>query len=171
MGGQLRCLTHGTLYLDKKNELPIEKRLALLHLELTQVIKEYRPHVVAVEKVFFAKNAMSALKLGQARGVVLLAASQNGLEIVEYAATEIKRSIAGFGHADKKDLAQVLGLILGGIQFETPDASDGLALAVHHAQRNVHLSVASALNRNSSRKVKTLADAVKHRVKPEQTRD
>jgi crossover junction endodeoxyribonuclease RuvC len=144
-----------------------------LHRELSALIETHRPHVLAVENVFFAKNAVSALKLGQARGVVVLTAALFGLELHEYSATQVKRSVAGHGGADKEQVSKMLQLQLGAQGFDTPDASDGLALAVHHA---FSIALNSVSNRAGSkdlkdalspkRRSKSLAHALKHRIKP-----
>lgn len=138
-GNVIRVLEHGTLRLFHKEyrDIPVDEttpsRLKEIHLGLSELIRKHRPTVLAVEKVFFAKNALSALKLGQARGVVLLTGALHDLEVHEYAATEVKSRIAGHGRADKEQVARMLKLILGGQEFETPDASDALGLAVAHA--------------------------------------
>jgi crossover junction endodeoxyribonuclease RuvC len=85
--------------------------------------------------VFFAKNAASALKLGQARGAVILTAAIHGLSFHEYSPTEVKAAITGHGGADKAQVAQMVRIHLGPLQFGTFDASDALALALCHAQR------------------------------------
>ncbi|MFZ9594528.1 MAG: crossover junction endodeoxyribonuclease RuvC [Bdellovibrionia bacterium] len=138
-GRKIIPLTHGTLRLSyPKSQTPasFEDRLLLLHQGLSEVILQWKPQVVAVEKVFFAKNVVSALKLGQARGVVLLTAKMHGLSVAEYSATEVKSAITGYGRADKQQVAQILQLMVGRQPFETPDASDGLALAICHAQKS-----------------------------------
>lgn len=135
--GRVRHLAHGTLRVSdpKLDAEPFEDRLHRIYEALSARILELRPDVLVVEKVFFAKNALSALKLGQARGAAILTGRIHGLPLVEYAPSEVKQALAGHGHAPKEQLAKVLRMILGsGIgDFETADASDGLALAVCHA--------------------------------------
>jgi crossover junction endodeoxyribonuclease RuvC len=126
----------GTLRLSKtggRSEIPLEDRLFTLYEGLSEVIREFRPEVVSVEKVFFAKNALSALKLGQARGAVILTAKIHELKVAEYSPSEVKAAVAGYGQADKREVARWLQLLMGHREFATPDASDGLALAVCHA--------------------------------------
>jgi crossover junction endodeoxyribonuclease RuvC len=136
IGRQIRHVAHGTLKLTSASEkvsIPLEDRLLLLYEGLSEVIQRLKPQVMAVEKVFFAKNAVSALKLGQARGAAILTGKIHSLVISEYNPTEVKQVVAGYGQADKEQVARVVQLILGKQKFDTFDASDGLALAICHA--------------------------------------
>lgn len=136
MGNQLRHVAHGTLRLSGtsgRQEIPLEQRLLLIYQGLSDVITQYKPQILSVEKVFFAKNAVSALKLGQARGAVILTGMIHGLEVVEYSPTEVKQSVVGHGQADKDQVAKMVQLLVGVHDFATSDASDGLALAICHA--------------------------------------
>ena len=138
-GNHVRVIEHGTIRLFHKEykDIPVDEttpsRLKEIFVKLSEVITRLKPTAVAVEKVFFAKNAVSALKLGQARGVVLLTGAVHDLEIYEYSVTQIKSMITGHGRADKEQVAKMLQMILGVQDFETPDASDALALALGHA--------------------------------------
>ena len=138
-GNQIRVLEHGTIRLFHKEyeKIPVDEttpsRLKEIYEKLSEVIRTHKPQVLAVEKVFFAKNAISALKLGQARGVVLLAGALHDLEIHEYSVTEVKSIITGHGRADKDQVSKILQLMLGVQEFATLDASDAMALAVAHA--------------------------------------
>ena len=137
-GRQMVLNEHGTLKLARtsgKQEVPLEKRLLDLFLGLSDVIVRLKPDILVVERVFFAKNAVSSLKLGQARGVVVVCGALQGLEIEEYSPTEVKRAVVGSGAADKDQVARVLQILLGKQDFATGDASDAVALAVCHAQR------------------------------------
>jgi crossover junction endodeoxyribonuclease RuvC len=136
IGNQLRHVLHGTLRLANtsgKATVPLEERLFLIYEGLSKIITEIRPQIMVVEKVFFAKNAVSALKLGQARGAIVLTGRIHGLSIVEYSPNEVKQAICGQGHADKDQVAKMVQLLVGKQEFETSDASDGLALAICHA--------------------------------------
>ena len=138
VGSRLQHVGHGVLRLSStsgKSIIPLEDRLLLLYEGLSKVIVEWKPQVVVVERVFFAKNAVSALKLGQARGAVLLTARIHSLMVAEYSPTEVKSAVVGHGQADKEQVAKMLSLIFGPQTFETADASDGLALAVCHAHK------------------------------------
>ena len=138
VGNQLVHVAHGTLRLSNtggKAVIPLEQRLHSIHLGLTDVIAAHRPRIMVVEKVFFAKNAVSALKLGQARGAVILSGMIHGLEIVEYSPSEVKQTVVGQGHADKEQVAKMVERLIGKREFATADASDALALAICHAYR------------------------------------
>lgn len=134
IGNRLRHVTHGTLKLSEASGTSLEDRLLALYQGLSKIIAEFKPHTMVVEKVFFAKNAVSALKLGQARGAVLLTGKINSLNIVEYSATEVKLAVVGYGRADKDQVAKMVQLIVGQQKFPSADASDGLALAICHGQ-------------------------------------
>ncbi len=107
-------------------------RLKLLHQTLKKVIEEYRPTDLAVEKVFFAKNVQSALTLGHVRGVVLLSAIEAGLEIFEYSPLEIKQAVTGYGRADKKQVQEMVKVLLGIPSIQNQDVSDALAAGICH---------------------------------------
>lgn len=171
IGNQLRHVAHGTLRLANtsgKATVPLEERLFKIHEGLSRVIRELAPAILVVEKVFFAKNAVSALRLGQARGAVILTGRIHELEIVEYSPTEVKQALVGQGHADKDQVARMVELLIGKREFETSDASDGLALAICHAHAGKVLSregseVSRALHAASgrrSRKRMSLAECV-----------
>jgi crossover junction endodeoxyribonuclease RuvC len=109
------------------------ERLARIHYELALLLKLHRPDAVAVENVFHAKNARSALKLGHARGVAILAAVQAGCEVVEYTPAEVKRAVVGYGRAEKHQVQQMIKLLLGLQAAPKPhDAADALAIAICH---------------------------------------
>ncbi|MBS1959256.1 MAG: crossover junction endodeoxyribonuclease RuvC [Bdellovibrionales bacterium] len=142
VGNRMQAVDHGTINLFHKEykNIPVDEttpsRLREIYEGLSDVIKKYRPEIMAVEKVFFAKNAVSALKLGQARGVVLVTGALHDLEIFEYSVTEVKSAITGHGRAEKEQVAKMLQLMLGAQRFATVDASDALALAVAHGLAN-----------------------------------
>jgi crossover junction endodeoxyribonuclease RuvC len=108
-------------------------RLLRIHRELTALLAECRPECVAIENLFHANNVRSALKLGHARGVAMLAAVEAGCEVVEYTPAEIKRAVVGYGRAEKPQVAQMIKLLLGLEKAPTPfDATDALAVAICH---------------------------------------
>lgn len=147
LGNQLRHVTHGTLRLANtggKAVIPLEERLFLIYEGLSSVILEVQPTVLAIEKVFFAKNAASALKLGQARGVAIVTGRIHGLSIVEYSPSEIKQAVVGSGGADKTQVARMVSLLTGQKDFATMDASDALAIAICHAYAAKTIGVKSA---------------------------
>jgi crossover junction endodeoxyribonuclease RuvC len=109
------------------------ERLRLIHEGLVALIRECRPDVAAIESLFHAANVRSALKLGHARGVAMLAAVESGLTIAEYSPAEIKRALVGYGRAEKHQVAEMIRLLLHLDVAPTPhDASDALAVAICH---------------------------------------
>src|SRR6478736_9825912 len=114
VGKSLQHVTHGTLRLANtggKATIPLEERLLSIYEGLTSVIFEFKPTIMVVEKVFFAKNAVSALKLGQARGVAIVTGRIHGLGIAEYSASEVKQAVVGHGNADKDQVARMVSLL------------------------------------------------------------
>ncbi|HSU57900.1 MAG TPA: crossover junction endodeoxyribonuclease RuvC [Bryobacteraceae bacterium] len=115
---------------------PLERRLQLIARELRAVIQSYSPGAVAVEAVFHAVNAKSALKLAHVRGVALLLAAEAGLAVSEYSPLEVKISVVGYGRAEKQQVQMMVLSLLGiGAQFESFDATDALAVAICHGTR------------------------------------
>ena len=112
---------------------PFPQRLARIHRELLALLVRCRPSYVAIESLFHAVNARSALKLGQARGVAILAAVQAGCEVVEYTPAEVKRAVVGYGRAEKHQVQQMMKLLLGLKAPPSPhDVADALAVAICH---------------------------------------
>jgi crossover junction endodeoxyribonuclease RuvC len=108
-------------------------RLARIHSELSALLTSYRPDCVAIENLFHAANVRSALKLGHARGVAMLAAVEAGCDVVEYTPAEIKRAVVGYGRAEKQQVGQMVKLLLGLKAAPSPhDAADALAVAICH---------------------------------------
>lgn len=141
--GQLRCCCWGAIRLSPRDPLP--KRLSLAFTRLCEVIERHHPENVAIEDVFYAVNVKSALKLGQVRGVAMLAASSSGLEVAEYAPLSIKSAVVGYGKADKHQVQQMVTRLLNlELPPDSPDAADALAIAI------CHLHTASTLKRQSA---------------------
>ena len=111
-------------------------RLSAIYTGLLTVIDTYKPDEAAVEETFLNRNPGSTLKLGQARGVVLLAPAQAGLAVSEYAATTVKKTVVGTGHADKIQIQSMVARLLPGSLAESPDAADALAIAICHAHHS-----------------------------------
>lgn len=130
-GNRLSHIANGQIKTDTK--MPLASRLLQLDLALTDLLLEYKPDGAAVEEVFVNANPQSTLKLGQARGVVLLGASRSGLEVGEYSARLVKKSVVGTGSADKKQVQAMLNILLPGAKIAGPDAADALAVAITHA--------------------------------------
>ena len=109
-------------------------RLKTIYNELTEIIKEHKPDVMSVEKLFFAQNVTTAMSVSQARGVVLLAGVKNNLTIFEYTPLQIKQALAGYGRADKKQIQEMVRVILGLDRVPKPDdCADALAAAICHS--------------------------------------
>ena len=123
----------GRLVVSPRLSLP--ERLRDLHAGLREVIGEFGPAVAVVEKVFFAKSVRSALTLGEARGMAILAAAQEGLEIHEYAASEVKLAVTGYGRAEKGQVAAMVREMLHLRGELSPDGADALALALCYLNR------------------------------------
>src|SRR5438132_11083417 len=114
-------------------DLPVADRLVVLFRQLINIIERFRPGEAAVEATFVNKNAASTLKLGVARGVVLLAPAERGLPVAEYSANLVKKSVVGAGHAEKAQIQMMVRRLLPGCAIATPDAADALAVAICHA--------------------------------------
>src|SRR5258707_4969017 len=128
---KLTCLTFGGIKLSSRNPLP--QRLSTIFECLGGVIQQHRPDRVAIEDVFYASNVKSALKLGQVRGVAMLAAASAGLEVAEYSPLSIKSAVVGYGRAEKHQVQQMVTRLLNLDQISKPaDAADALAIAICH---------------------------------------
>ncbi|MEA3337500.1 MAG: crossover junction endodeoxyribonuclease RuvC [Chloroflexota bacterium] len=116
-----------------KANTPLQDRLLIIHRELSTLIERYRPESVAVEELFFSKNVRTAMSVGHARGVVLLAAAQAGLPVHHYKPSEVKLAVAGYGGADKQQVQEMVRLLLGLDEILKPDdAADAAAVAICH---------------------------------------
>jgi crossover junction endodeoxyribonuclease RuvC len=116
-------------------QAPLATRLKELHEALETVIQDFRPDVAAIEKIFFAKSVRSALSLGHARGVAILAAALKGIPCCEYSPLEVKKAVTGYGRAEKRQVEEMVKSILSLKVSLSPDSSDALALAVCHLNR------------------------------------
>lgn len=131
-GGQLSLVAVGAL--TTPSGMPQPERLRLLYDGLQELIARHRPDTSAIEELFFGKNVNTALTVGQARGVALLALQQAGLSIGEYKPTAIKQAVVGYGGADKKQMQEMVRLTLNLAAAPKPDdAADALAIAICHA--------------------------------------
>ncbi len=114
---------------------PLPGRLLEIFDNLTDIIKDVRPDIMSVEKLFFAQNVTTAISVSHARGVVILAGVQAGLEIVEYTPLQIKQALTGYGRASKAQIQEMVRLVLNLDKRPSPDdAADGLAAAITHSQ-------------------------------------
>lgn len=116
-------------------EAPMATRLLQIHAAVTELIVEFKPEAIAVELLYFARNVTTAMTVGQARGVILLAAAQQGVTVAEYSPSEVKHAIVGYGKADKRQIQEMVQIMLGLESLPRPDdAADALAVAICHAQ-------------------------------------
>jgi crossover junction endodeoxyribonuclease RuvC len=142
LGSRHRLVICGSLSAPARSTFP--ERLQYIHAGLAGLLARHRPDCVAVESIFYARNVRSALKLGHARGVALLAASEAGMPVVEYAPAEIKRAVVGYGRAEKQQVQQMIKLLLGLDAPPSPhDAADALAVAICH----LHTSTGAVADR------------------------
>jgi crossover junction endodeoxyribonuclease RuvC len=126
-------LSHVANGVCKSSGDDLARRLLSLHEQLSDVLARFKPDQAAIEQTFVNKDGAGTLKLGQARGVALLAAAQCGLPIGEYAPNRVKKTVVGVGHADKVQVLHMVKLQLPGCDPEGPDAADALAIAICHA--------------------------------------
>jgi crossover junction endodeoxyribonuclease RuvC len=132
-GPELQVVAFGAIATRASASFP--QRLLRIFRELRAVVADYRPDCAAVEAVFFAKNVQSALRLGQARGVALIAVAEAGIEVAEYAPREIKQAVTSYGQAGKGQVQEMVRILLRMPETpEPPDAADALAIAICHHQ-------------------------------------
>lgn len=132
---RLKFLAAGRISVPEN--LDLSSRLGVLHRELHQLVEQLQPHEAAVEETFSNVNAKSTLKLGMARGVVMLVPAQFAVPVSEYAANTVKKTVVGAGHATKEQIQHMVKMLMPMAQFDSPDAADALAIAIchaHHAQ-------------------------------------
>ena len=132
VGSKLAFRACGAISTD--TDMPLARRLAFIHRELSDLIAEHAPDEGAVEETFVNRDPRSALKLGQARGVALAALALAGLPVAEYAANLVKKTVVGVGHAEKPQVAMMVKMLLPAASPRSADAADALAVAICHAQ-------------------------------------
>lgn len=138
--GEVELVQYGVIKTDPY--LSDEKRLLIIHTQIQDLIKTFRPATCAVEKLFFQRNVTNAITVGQARGVVLLAFAQAELPFSEYTPTEVKQSVTGYGAADKVQVQKMVKEILQLSEIPKPDdAADALAVAICH----IHMTAVTRL--------------------------
>jgi crossover junction endodeoxyribonuclease RuvC len=132
-GGRLLALDGGVI--ETASDLVAERRLAAIHREVCDLIAEHTPDAVALEELFFGQNVRTAFAVGQARGVVMLAAGQHGIDCEGYTPQQVKSAVCGSGRAPKDQVARMVQALLSLPELPTPDhAADALAVAICHAQ-------------------------------------
>ncbi len=129
--GSLEAVTFGVILTPPKT--PAHQRLLMLHRDLQELISAHRPETCAVEKLFFQRNVSTAIAVGQARGVVMLAIAEAELDVAEYTPNEVKQAVAGYGSAQKKQVQEMVRVLLALPEIPKPDdAADALAIAITH---------------------------------------
>ena len=136
--GQLTVISYGAI-ITKPQDGDTARRLQIIYQELDELITSFEPDVAAVEELFFGRNTTTAIKVGQARGVILLALANAGLPVAEYSPPKIKESVSGYGNASKQQVQFMVQSILNLEEVPKPDdAADGLAVALTHYQYYRH---------------------------------
>lgn len=131
-GNRFRPVDYGAITTDK--DMPMPERLQVLYDELREIIREYNPDVASIEKLFFNTNTTTAINVGQARGVAILACIKGNLQVAEYTPLEIKQALVGYGRADKKQIQFMVKTMLNLKEVPKPDdTADALAAAICHA--------------------------------------
>lgn len=131
-GSRLRYVQHGAIVTPATWEMP--RRLGRLFDGVTELVRGYRPETVAIEELFFNTNATTAITVGQARGVAVLAAYKAGIEVAEYTPLQVKQAVTSYGRADKHQVQEMVKALLSLREIPKPDdAADGLAIAICHA--------------------------------------
>ncbi|MEK7558143.1 MAG: crossover junction endodeoxyribonuclease RuvC [Patescibacteria group bacterium] len=126
---KLACLDYDSIKTSAK--LDLADRLEIINLELTKLIKKYKPNLIAIEELFFCKNVKTALVVGQARGVMLLTAKQNKVPTVEFTPLQVKQAVSTYGRADKNQIKKMVKLLLNLKELpKSDDAADALAIAI-----------------------------------------
>lgn len=138
LGNNLKFITSGTIRSDDK--LSLASRLSTLYDGLSEIIHSFMPQEAAVEQTFVNKDATATLKLGQARGIALLAPAQAGLPVAEYAPNSIKKAVIGVGHGEKQQIHMMVKVLMPRANFDSSDAADALAIAICHAHNRNSLS-------------------------------
>ena len=131
-GNKYNPIDYGCIYTDSNINLP--ERLKIIYEELSNLIDQYNPEDIAMEELFFNKNVKTAIKVGQARGVEILAAVNKGKTVYEYTPLQIKQSVVGYGRAEKRQVQEMVKLLLNLKEIPKPDdAADALAVAICHS--------------------------------------
>ena len=130
-GNRLVYIACGSV--EPPDTLPLAERLLAIHAGLMQVLRDHAPAETAVEQTFVNKDGVATLKLGQARGVAMLAPAMAGLSVAEYAPNQVKKTVVGAGHADKAQIQMMLKIVLPKAVLTSADAADALAVAITHA--------------------------------------
>lgn len=132
-GSDFRCIASGCIRTGK--DLPSETRLRMIHEQLLDLISEYKPNALAVEKIFFSKNVRTAFQVGEARGVIILTAALKDLQLFEYTPLQVKQAVAGYGKAEKVQVQKMVQMLLKLSSIpKVDDEADAMAVALCHMQ-------------------------------------
>ena len=145
-GTRLSYVADGSVH--SQTDAPLATRLMQIHTQLADVIKNFSPDEAAIEETFVNKDARATLKLGQARGVAMLAPALAGLSVAEYAPNVVKKSVVGSGHADKDQVKHMVRVLLPRAEMNTADSTDALAIAICHAHHRGAQTLAKILARS-----------------------
>ncbi|MFK5985863.1 MAG: crossover junction endodeoxyribonuclease RuvC [Pseudomonadota bacterium] len=159
-GQQIKFLACGCVRTGG-GDLPL--RLQTIFNDLQQVVELYKPHEMAIENVFMARNPDSALKLGQARGAAITAVMAKNIPVFEYTANQVKQAVVGKGHADKKQVQHMIKILLNLSETPQADAADALAIAICHS--NTQKTLIALENKSSKRYPKEVLQAINGRKK------
>jgi len=138
-GNRLVYLGCGSV--EPPEDLPLSNRLLAIHEGLAAVLGDFRPLEAAVEQTFVNKDGVATLKLGQARGVAMLAPAMFGISVSEYAPNQVKKTVVGAGHADKNQIMVMLKVLLPKAELKSADAADALAIAITHAHHRTSAAI------------------------------
>jgi crossover junction endodeoxyribonuclease RuvC len=141
-----RLIFVGCGSIEAKETLSLAERLVIIHDGLSKVLNEFSPIEAAVEQTFVNKDGAATLKLGQARGVAMLAPALFGISVAEYAPNQVKKTVVGAGHADKNQIRVMLGILLPKAVPKSADAADALAIAITHAHHRQGVALRMALS-------------------------
>src|SRR6201986_5455514 len=136
-----RLIFVGCGSVEPADSLPLANRLLAIHEGLSAVLADFRPEEAAVEQTFVNKDGVATLKLGQARGVAMLAPAMFGITVAEYAPNQVKKTVVGAGHADKNQIAVMLKILLPKAEPASPDAAEALSIAITHAHQRSSASL------------------------------
>lgn len=145
-GQHLSYVADGAVHSDAN--VPLAERLLQIHQQLMDVMRAHEPDEAAVEETFVNTDARATLKLGQARGVVMLAPAMLRIPVSEYAPNTVKKSVVGAGHAEKDQVKHMVRLLLPRAQMKTADSTDALAIAICHAHHRGQRNLAALLARS-----------------------
>jgi crossover junction endodeoxyribonuclease RuvC len=142
-GNRLMFVDCGSV--ETRERMPLASRLLAIHEGLSRILDRFRPAEAAIEQTFVNKDGAATLKLGQARGVAMLAPAMFGIEVSEYAPNQVKKTVVGAGHADKNQIQAMLKILLPKADPKSADAADALAIAITHAHHRQSAAVAARM--------------------------